>query len=133
MERVRQAAAMAQLADFIETLPEGYRTRVGERGIRLSGGQRQRLGLARAIYKRAPLLVLDEATSALDDSTEAAVLAALDGLHAEGCTIVIIAHRLSTVARCNPIFVFDDGALVQTGTYDELFGQLARLEREGEL
>jgi ATP-binding cassette, subfamily B, bacterial PglK len=133
MERVRQAAEMAQLAQFIETLPEAYRTRVGERGIRLSGGQRQRLALARAIYKHASLLVLDEATSALDDLTEHAVLAALDGLHAEGFTIVIIAHRLSTVARCDPIFVLDEGMLVQSGSYEELVSRLTRLHQEGEL
>ncbi len=133
MERVRHAAEAAQLAGFIDSLPDGYATEVGERGVRLSGGQRQRLALARAIYKRAPLLVLDEATSALDDETEAAVLAALDELHAQGCTIVIIAHRLSTVAHCDPIFVLDDGALVQSGSYQELFGSLNRLQQQGEL
>ncbi len=132
-ERVKHAAQAAQLSGFIDSLPEGYETKVGERGVRLSGGQRQRLGLARAIYKRAPLLVLDEATSALDNETEAAVLAALGELHAEGCTIVIIAHRLSTVAQCDPIFVLEDGALAQSGSYDDLFGSLNRLQQQGAL
>ena len=99
MGRIQRAASVAQLDGFVASLPEGHTTRVGERGIGLSGGQRQRLALARAVYKQAPLLVLDEATSSLDDMTEEAVLAALDELHAEGCTIVIIAHRMSTVAR----------------------------------
>ena len=79
------------------SLPEGYLTKVGERGIRLSGGQRQRLGIARAIYKATPVLVLDEATSALDNVTEAAVMKALEGLGEEGRTIIVIAHRLSTL------------------------------------
>jgi ABC-type multidrug transport system fused ATPase/permease subunit len=133
MERVKAAAEVAQLAGFIASLPDGYDTKIGERGVRLSGGQRQRLALARAIYKQAPLLVLDEATSALDDATEAAVLAALDELHGEGRTIVVIAHRMSTVARCDPIFVLDDGQLVQSGSFDELFGPLSKLKQQGEL
>ncbi|HET9336711.1 MAG TPA: ABC transporter ATP-binding protein [Sphingomicrobium sp.] len=109
---VRRAAEAAQLDEFVATLPDGYETKVGERGVQLSGGQRQRLALARAIYKQAPLLVLDEATSALDDATEAAVLGSLDKLHAEGCTIVIIAHRRSTVERCDLVFRLDEGELV---------------------
>ena len=99
MERVRRAAAIAQIDEFIGSLEGGYETSVGERGVRLSGGQRQRLGIARAIYKDAPVLVLDEATSALDDDTETAVMAALDQLGGEGRTIVIIAHRPSTVTN----------------------------------
>jgi len=133
LERVRRAASIAQLDEFVASLPEGYETRVGERGAKLSGGQRQRLALARAIYKQAPLLVLDEATSALDEETEAAILSSLDQLHAGGCTIVIIAHRLSTVERCDLVFMLDDGEVAQTGTYSELFGKLERLRREGEL
>jgi ATP-binding cassette subfamily B protein len=109
---VRRAAVIAQLDEFVATLPAGYETRVGERGVQLSGGQRQRLALARAIYKQAPLLVLDEATSALDDATEAAVLGSLDQLHAEGCTIVIIAHRRSTIERCDLVFRLDQGELI---------------------
>jgi ABC-type multidrug transport system fused ATPase/permease subunit len=123
MEMVRHAAETAQLADFIDTLPDGFDTKVGERGVRLSGGQRQRLGLARAIYKNAPVLLLDEATSALDDVTEAALLDALDELGAEGRTIIIIAHRRSTVEGCDLVLRLDHGLLVESGSYDKLFGE----------
>lgn len=122
MARVRKAAQIAQLADFIEGLPNGYDTRIGERGIRLSGGQRQRLALARAIYKETPLLILDEATSALDEATEAAVLSALDELTIEGRTIIIIAHRLSTVAKCDLIFQLEGGTIAREGSFAEIFG-----------
>ena len=123
-DRIIAAARQAQLHEFIETLPECYDTRVGEQGVRLSGGQRQRLALARALYKQAPLLVLDEPTSALDDQTENAIVSALDELQSAGTTIVIIAHRLSTMAQCDPVFVLDDGQLVRSGSYAELFGDL---------
>lgn len=106
--RVREAAHQAELASFIEGLPEGYATTVGERGVRLSGGQRQRVGIARALYKRAKVLVLDEATSALDDDTEAAVMDAIDRLSGD-LTIFIIAHRRSTIERCDMLIRFDDG------------------------
>ena len=114
MERVRRAAQTAELADFIDSLPDGYETKVGERGARLSGGQRQRLALARAIYKDVPLLVLDEATSALDDETEAAVLKALGALQAEGRTIVIVAHRRSTIEGCDLVLRLENGRLVDS-------------------
>ena len=91
------------------SLPQGYETPVGERGIGLSGGQRQRLGLARALYKKAPVLVLDEATSALDPATEAEVLGSLDNLSAGGLTIIMIAHRLSPVFACDLVFRLEDG------------------------
>ncbi|WP_155890770.1 ABC transporter ATP-binding protein [Desulfuromonas sp. TF] len=100
LDRVRVAASKAQLADFIETLPDGYQTFVGERGVRLSGGQRQRLGLARALYKKADVLILDEATSALDDDTERSVMEVIDGLGRD-VTILIIAHRLTTLRNCD--------------------------------
>jgi len=122
MGRVEEAAAKAQLHDFIGSLPDGYRTLVGERGVRLSGGQRQRLGIARAIYRKAPVLVLDEATSALDDETEAAVMRALDTLEAEGRTVIMIAHRLSTLAGCDIAARLERGRLVQFGSYAELIG-----------
>lgn len=115
MERVRRAAETAELADFIDSLPQGYETRIGERGALLSGGQRQRLALARAIYKDAPLLVLDEATSALDQETEKAVLKALGALQAEGRTIIIIAHRPSTIEGCDMIIRLEHGRLVDLG------------------
>jgi ABC-type multidrug transport system fused ATPase/permease subunit len=109
--RVVEAAERAQLAEFVATLPEGYRTPVGERGVRLSGGQRQRVGIARAIYKGAAVLVLDEATNALDDATEAAVVAALDGLSKAGLTVVVIAHRASAVGACDMVVRLDNGRL----------------------
>ena len=112
MDRVSRAARIAQLDTFAEALPHGYDTMVGERGVRLSGGQRQRLGLARAIYKQAPVLLLDEATSALDDVTEQAVLHALDELGEAGCTILIVAHRASTITSCDEIVRIDDGRIV---------------------
>lgn len=131
MERVRRAAGIAQLSAFVEQLPRDYETRVGERGVRLSGGQRQRLALARAIYKNGQLLVLDEATSALDTTTEEAVLAALDELTVEGRTIVIIAHRLTTVAKCDLVYQLEDGAIVRSGSFADVFdkpGALAESE-----
>jgi ABC-type multidrug transport system fused ATPase/permease subunit len=100
--RLRSAAAQAQIAEFIESLPDGYRTAVGERGVRLSGGQRQRIGIARALYRQAPVLVLDEATSALDDATEEAVMHTLDKLSRE-LTIILIAHRLTTTEYCDRV------------------------------
>ena len=114
-------------------MPDGYATIIGERGAKLSGGQRQRLALAGAIYKQAPLLVLDEATSALDATTEAAVLASLDELRGQGRTIIIIAHRLSTIEHCEQIFMLDEGRLIHSGSFAELFGHLSLLERGGRL
>jgi len=109
--RLAAAAAAAQLGAFIAGLPDGYDTNVGERGIRLSGGQRQRIGIARALYKGAPVLILDEATSALDDETEAAVMGALMALGGE-ITIVMIAHRGSTLAGCDRIVRLKEGRVV---------------------
>jgi ATP-binding cassette, subfamily B, bacterial PglK len=114
-DRVQRAVETARLAEFIDSLAEGIDTKIGERGARLSGGQRQRLALARAIYKDAPLLVLDEATSALDDETEKAVLRTLSALQAEGRTIIIIAHRRSTVEGCDLIFRLEHGRLADGG------------------
>ena len=118
-ERVRQAAVQAQIADFIEGRPGGYAARVGERGIRLSGGQRQRIGIARALYKRASVLIFDEATSALDNATEQLVMKAIDELNRD-LTIVLIAHRLSTVRQCDLIVELNRGRVFSQGTYDEL-------------
>jgi ABC-type multidrug transport system fused ATPase/permease subunit len=118
-ERVRQAARHAQIADFIESRPDGYRAYVGERGIRLSGGQRQRIGIARALYKQASVLVFDEATSALDNATEQSVMDAIEGLN-RSFTIMLIAHRLTTVRRCDVIVELEHGRVVALGTYEEL-------------
>jgi ABC-type multidrug transport system fused ATPase/permease subunit len=119
MARVRQAAHQAQIGDFIESRPQGYGARVGERGIQLSGGQRQRIGIARALYKNASVLIFDEATSALDNATEQSVMDAIEGLDRE-LTILLIAHRLTTVRRCDVIVELEHGRVVCQGTYDEL-------------
>ncbi len=119
IERVREAARRAQIADFIESREGGYDALVGERGVRLSGGQRQRIGIARALYKQAGVLVLDEATSALDNATEQLVM---DSLNAAGrdLTILIIAHRLTTVRRCDRVIELSLGRVVAQGSYDQL-------------
>jgi ATP-binding cassette subfamily B protein len=119
--RVRQAAEQAQIHDIIEKLPNGYQTMVGERGVRLSGGQRQRLGIARAIYKQADVIIFDEATSALDNDTEKAVMEAIDQLSNE-LTILIIAHRLTTLKNCSQIIELDKGSVKRVGKYDQLIG-----------
>lgn len=119
MDRVRQAACQAQIAEFIEERPEGYDARIGERGVQLSGGQRQRIGIARALYKRASVLVFDEATSALDNATEQSVMDAIDGLDRD-LTVLLIAHRLSTVRKCDTIVELEHGRVVCQGSYDEL-------------
>lgn len=119
MERVRQAAARAQIADFIENHPNGYEAMVGERGIRLSGGQRQRIGIARALYKQASVLVFDEATSALDNTTEQAVMEAIESLDRD-LTILIIAHRLTTVQGCDRIIELVNGRAVEYQSYEQM-------------
>jgi ATP-binding cassette subfamily B protein len=113
------AANQAQIADFIESIPKGYMAEVGERGIRLSGGQRQRIGIARALYKNADILVFDEATSALDSSTERSVMQAIENLSNKQ-TILIIAHRITTVRHCDIIIEMAKGKVVAQGTYFEL-------------
>lgn len=114
-----RAARVAQLEEFIESLPQGYATVVGERGVRLSGGERQRIAIARAALRRALLYVFDEATAALDSRTEQAVLASLKMLSGTATT-VIIAHRLASVARAERIVVLHAGRLVETGAHAEL-------------
>jgi ATP-binding cassette subfamily B protein len=121
--RIVDAARRAQLHEFVQSLPSGYDTLVGERGVRLSGGQRQRLGIARAIYKDAPVLVLDEATSALDEAIEAAVIAALYQLSQDGRTIIIVAHRLSTIRHCDLVARLDSGQIAAMGTFAEVLGE----------
>ena len=118
-EKVERAAQIAQVNEFIDQLPQGFATFLGERGVRLSGGQRQRVGLARAIYSSPSVLILDEATSSLDSITERAVMSAVHHLKGEMTTIVV-AHRLSTVMNSDEIFIFDSGALVESGQYQQL-------------
>ena len=128
MAQVQRAAKLAQIDGFIEGLPAGYETYVGERGIRLSGGQRQRIGIARALYKNASVIVFDEATSALDNATEREVMAAIEGLSGE-FTIILIAHRLSTVERCDLVIELDHGRVVDQGSYGELMARSASFQR----
>jgi ABC-type multidrug transport system fused ATPase/permease subunit len=116
---VKRAARQAQIEEFIETLPAGFDTIVGERGVRLSGGQRQRIGIARALYRNPSVLIFDEATSALDSLTEKAVMDSISFLSREK-TILLVAHRLSTLVDCSQIFVLENGSTVDQGTYTEL-------------
>jgi len=126
MEQVERAARIANLHDFVlRELPRGYDTVVGERGVRLSGGQRQRIGIARALYHRPQVLILDEATSALDTMTEQAVMDAVHNLHNE-VTVILIAHRLSTVQGCDRIYLLDQGQVVGQGTFADLVARNAR-------
>ncbi|HEX6823284.1 MAG TPA: ABC transporter ATP-binding protein [Candidatus Sulfotelmatobacter sp.] len=131
--KVVEGAARAALAhDFIQALPAGYDTVIGERGVRLSGGERQRLAIARALLKDAPVLILDEATSALDSESEALVQSALHNLM-RGRTVLVIAHRLSTVRRADRIVVIENGTIADIGTHDDLMSKLGTYRRLYEL
>jgi ABC-type multidrug transport system fused ATPase/permease subunit len=126
---VERAARIANLHEFVVgSLPDGYATKVGERGVRLSGGQRQRIGIARALYHDPDVLVLDEATSALDSSTERAVMEAMRQLCGQK-TVIIIAHRLSTVRHCDRIYMLEQGRIASEGTYDELLASNDRFRQ----
>jgi ABC-type multidrug transport system fused ATPase/permease subunit len=119
LSRVKAASAQAQLSDFIEGMPHKYQTHVGERGVRLSGGQRQRIGLARAFYKKADILIFDEATSALDIATEKSLMLAIEAIE-KNYTVLIIAHRLSTLNNCDHIVEIDSGYISNIHKYDDL-------------
>ena len=117
---VEKVAKIANLHQFvINELPKKYETITGERGVRLSGGQRQRVGIARALYHNPKILILDEATSALDNQTEQAVMDAVNNL-GKDITIILIAHRLGTVKKCDKVFLLEKGELKNEGTFDEL-------------
>ncbi|MBY5971150.1 ABCB family ABC transporter ATP-binding protein/permease [Pseudooceanicola marinus] len=124
-EEIVQAARAAQIHDFIMSLPEGYETRVGERGLKLSGGEKQRVGIARTLLKNPPVLLLDEATSALDTDTEREIQAALNRA-GEGRTVLTIAHRLSTIADADRIVVLEKGEVVEEGTHADLLARQGR-------
>jgi subfamily B ATP-binding cassette protein MsbA len=127
-EAVVLAAQAALAHDFIQEMPEGYDTIIGERGVRLSGGERQRIAIARALLKNAPILILDEATSALDSESEALVQSALQNLMA-GRTVLVIAHRLSTVRRADRIVVLENGTVSDMGTHEDLMKRLGTYRR----
>jgi len=124
-EEIFEAARRANIHDYIMSLPDGYETKIGERGVRLSGGQKQRLSIARVFLKNPPILILDEATSALDNTTEILIQEALDEL-CRGRTTLVVAHRLSTIKNADEIAVVSDGRIVEQGTHDEL------MERRGQ-
>jgi len=134
---VVEAAKQANAEEFIDSFPDGYDTRVGERGMQLSGGQRQRIAIARAILKNAPVLILDEATSHLDAISEATVRDALNRLKS-GRTTVVMAHRLSTIRDADIILVLDRGLVVEQGTHDQLlsrgglYAQLVSTQMQGQ-
>jgi ATP-binding cassette, subfamily B, bacterial PglK len=132
MARVHEVAQCAQVAEFIESRSEGYETIVGERGVRLSGGQRQRIGIARALYKRASILVFDEATSALDNTTEQSVMRTIEGLGRD-LTIILIAHRLTTVRHCDTIIELEHGRVVAQAPYAELLERSSSFRQRAEI
>ncbi len=120
--RVEDAARQAHLHHFIESLPNGYKTTVGERGVQISGGQRQRIGIARALYNQGNVIIFDEATSALDNATEEIVMQTIDSL-GKNYTILMIAHRLSTLKECDIIYKLEKGAIVASGSYSDMVGR----------
>ena len=130
-EEVEAAAKRANIHDYIMSLPQGYDTQIGERGVRLSGGQKQRLSIARVFLKNPPILILDEATSALDNTTEILIQQSLDEL-CRGRTTIVVAHRLSTIKNADEIAVISQGKIAEQGSHDELMqrnGEYAKLYR----
>ena len=126
MERIVEISTMLGMIDFIEKLPNGFNTYIGENGASLSGGQKQRLAIARAIYKNPEILLLDEATSSLDSESEMYVQEVIQKLKQQGKTIIIIAHRLSTVVHADEIVVLENGTVIEQGTHSHLYESKGR-------
>ena len=130
-DAVKSAIRLAQLEEFVASLPEGMETLVGERGVRLSGGQRQRIGIARALYNNPDILVLDEATSSLDTETEHGVMQAVQALQGDK-TVIIVAHRLSTVEYCDRLYRLENAHIVDEGTFSEVTSRTKDLPRDSD-
>jgi ATP-binding cassette subfamily B protein len=124
-DQIVAAAKAARIHDFILTLPEGYDTTVGERGLKLSGGEKQRVGIARTLLKNPPILILDEATSALDTQTEQSIQESLSEM-GQGRSVIVIAHRLSTIADADLILVMEEGRVVERGSHEALLAEGGR-------
>ena len=131
-QMVQDALDAAQLSDFINSLPEGWLSKVGDRGTALSGGQRQRLGIARALFTKPKLLVLDEATSALDGETEANISTAIKSLKGE-VTVILIAHRLSTIREADQVVYLENGKIISVGTFDEVRSAVPNFDHQASL
>src|SRR5262249_9165055 len=131
-KEIIEAARAALAHDFIQKMPQGYETIIGEKGVRLSGGERQRIAIARALLKNAPILILDEATSALDNESEALVQSALHNLMT-GRTVFVIAHRLTTIRRVDRIIVLEHGRITDSGTHEDLLTRLGTYRKLYEL
>jgi subfamily B ATP-binding cassette protein MsbA len=127
-EQIRAAARAANAHDFVQAMPQGYDTVVGERGVELSGGQRQRIAIARALLRDPPILILDEATSALDSESERLIQEAVEEL-LEGRTVFVVAHRLSTIQRADQILLLEDGEIVERGDHATLLARSGRYKR----
>jgi ABC-type multidrug transport system fused ATPase/permease subunit len=129
---IQESAKKAGILNFIEGLPDGFDTQIGERGTRLSGGQRQRLGIARALMTKPTLLILDEATSALDAESESQISMVLDSLKDE-CTVIIIAHRLSSIRKCDQIIYMDSGSVKFIGNFETVRANVPDFDKQAKL